>query len=184
MLKSILFAGAAMIAMPAIAQTTTAPAPDPMADPAPTTAPVPTDPISTEPITTEPLAPASTAPLPEQADPVTSATEQTAPVTPTEPAPTAPAEAAAQGTAATPTQVAQIVDKEFPAYDKDATSDLNEAEFAAWMKTLRKSTEPALDTESAEVATWIGQAFAAADKDSSKTVTKIELTGFLTQAPA
>ncbi len=41
--------------------------------------------------------------------------------------------------------------------------------------------EPTVDTESAEVKTWIGQAFAAADGDKSGAVNKTELTGFLSR---
>jgi len=100
--------------------------------------------------------------------------DASAPPTATEPAPAA-------GAPATPSQIAQIVDKEFPTYDGDANGDLNEAEFSAWMKKLRAATEPTVDTESAEVKTWIGQAFAAADGDKSGAVNKTELTGFLSR---
>src|SRR3546814_19693439 len=65
----------------------------------------------------------------------------------------APADAAA-----TPTQIAQIVEQEFPTYDGDKNGDLNEAEFGAWMKKLRAATDPAADVESAAVTSWIGQA--------------------------
>lgn len=118
------------------------------------------------------------------------ASDPTAPPPAAEPAPapdasTQPAPASGQpapsGTAATPTQVAQIVDQEFPTYDADSTGDLNEAEFGAWMKKLRAATDPSVDPESADVKTWIGQAFAAADGDKSKSVSKTELTGFLSR---
>lgn len=97
------------------------------------------------------------------------------------PAPGASTQPAPSGAAATPTQVAQIVDQEFPTYDADSTGDLSEAEFGAWMKKLRAATDPAVDPESADVKTWIGQAFAAADGDKSKSVSKTELTGFLSR---
>ncbi len=155
MLKQMLLIGAAAVSFPALAQTT-----PPAADPAaPTTAAEP----ATTPDTTMPAAPAP-APAPDAS----------APPTATEPAPAA-------GAPATPTQIAQIVDKEFPTYDADANGDLNEAEFSAWMKKLRAATEPTVDTESAEVKTWIGQAFAAADDDKSGAVNKTELTGFLSR---
>lgn len=111
------------------------------------------------------------------------ASDPTAPPPASEPAPAADAatQPAPSGTAATPTQVAQIVDKEFPTYDADSTGDLNEAEFGAWMKKLRAATDPSVDPESADVKTWIGQAFAAADGDKSKSVSKTELTGFLSR---
>lgn len=118
------------------------------------------------------------------------ASDPTAPAPASEPAPapeaaTQPAPASGQpapsGAAATPAQVAQIVDQEFASYDADSTGDLNEAEFGAWMKKLRAATDPSVDPESADVKTWIGQAFAAADGDKSKSVSKTELTGFLSR---
>ena len=155
MLKQMLLIGAAAVSFPALAQTT-APAADPAA---PTTA--------TEPATApDATMPAEPAPAP--------APDASAPPAATEAAPAA-------GTAATPTQIAQIVDKEFPTYDADANGDLNNAEFASWMKKLRAATEPGVDPESADVKTWIGQAFAAADGDKSGAVNKTELTGFLSR---
>src|SRR3546814_11993190 len=74
----------------------------------------------------------------------------------------APADAAA-----TPTQIAQIVEQEFPTYDGDKHGDLNEAEFGAWMKKLRAATDTAADVESDEVTSWIGQALATAGGDKS-----------------
>ncbi len=157
MLKQMLLIGAAAVSFPVLAQTT-APAAD---SAAPTTAaepaPVPESTMPTDPATTPAPAPDASAP----------------------PAATEPAPAA--GTAATPTQIAQIVEKEFPTYDADANGDLNNMEFAAWMKKLRAATEPGVDPESAEVKTWIDQAFAAADGDKSGAVNKTELTGFLSR---
>lgn len=153
MLKQMLLIGAAAASFPALAQTT-APAADPMAPPA-----------ASEP-----------APAPESTMPTTPAPA------PDASAPPAATDAAPSGAAAaTPTQIAQIVDKEFPTYDADANGDLNEAEFSSWMKKLRAATEPGVDTESADVKTWIGQAFAAADGDKSGAVNKTELTGFLSR---
>lgn len=163
MLKQMLLIGAAAISVPALAQTT-APAADPAA---PTTATQPAPgPDSTM--------PADPAPAPAPAP----APDASAPTAATEPAPAADA---AAGATATPAQIAQIVDKEFPTYDADANGDLNNAEFAAWMKKLRVATEPSVDPESADVKTWIGQAFAAADGDKSGAVNKVELTGFLSR---
>ncbi|HWW57308.1 MAG TPA: calcium-binding protein, partial [Sphingopyxis sp.] len=95
--------------------------------------------------------------------------------------PPAASEPAPSGAAATPTQIAQIVEQEFPTYDGDKNGDLNEAEFGAWMKKLRAATDPSADVESADVKTWIGQAFASADGDKSGGVNKTELTGFLSR---
>ncbi|MBK6414224.1 calcium-binding protein [Sphingopyxis sp.] len=163
MLKQMLLIGAAAVSFPVIAQTT-APAVDPAA---PTTATEP----ATMPDSTMPTEPAP-APAPDASAPAPAASS---PPAATEPAP------AGAAASATPTQIAQIVDKEFPTYDADANGDLNNAEFATWMKKLRAATEPGVDPESAEVKTWIGQAFAAADGDKSGAVNKSELTGFLTR---
>ncbi|WP_439567716.1 calcium-binding protein [Sphingopyxis sp.] len=157
MLKQMLLIGAAAVSFPALAQTT-----PPAADPAaPTTA-------------AEPAPMSDTAPPTDPATTPAPAPDASAPPAATEAAPAA-------GTAATPTQIAQIVDKEFPTYDADANGDLNNAEFAAWMKKLRTATDPSVDPESADVKTWIGQAFAAADGDKSGAVNKTELTGFLSR---
>jgi hypothetical protein len=114
------------------------------------------------------------------------ATAEPAPATEPAPAPdasTPPASSqpAPSGASATPTQIAQIVEQEFPTYDGDKNGDLNAAEFGAWMKKLRAATDPSADVESAEVKTWIGQAFASADGDKSGAVNKAELTGFLSR---
>ncbi|MBL0767552.1 calcium-binding protein [Sphingopyxis sp. XHP0097] len=123
--------------------------------------PEPTDPpTQTDPIT----------------DPMTEPVPQSAPVATPAPQPSTPPN---EGTAATPAQIAQIVDQEFPTYDSDANGELSETEFAAWMKKLRVATEPGVDPESEAVKSWIGQAFAAADADKSTGVNKTELTGFL-----
>lgn len=153
MLKQFLMIGAAAISAPALAQAT--PPTDEMAPP--TEQAEPAEPAPAEPLPAEPM--------------------------PSEPAPAepVPSEPAASGTAATPAQVAQIVEAEFASYDGDANGELNEGEFAAWMKKLRAATEPGVDTESTEVKSWIGQAFAAADADKSTGVNKDELTAFLSR---
>lgn len=99
---------------------------------------------------------------------------QAAQPAPMETAPTQTPEAAA------PAQVAQVVQAEFPTYDKDANGSLDDPEFTAWMGALRKASEPTVDVASAEVQTWIDGAFNTADADKSKTVTQVELTTFLT----
>lgn len=151
MLKQMFLIGAAAVSFPALAQTT-----DPMTDPAspPTTAEPAQVPDST-------MAPAEPAP------------DASAPPAATESAPST--------AAATPAQIAQIVDQEFPTYDADADGALNTGEFAAWMKKLRTATDPSVDPESADVKSWIDQAFAAADADKSGGVDKAELTGFLSR---
>ena len=155
MLKQMLLIGAAAVSFPALAQTT-APA-DPAAPP-----------TASEPATDTATPPVDPAPMPGASTPPAS----------TPPASTQPAPS---GAAATPTQIAQIVEQEFPTYDGDQNGDLSEAEFGAWMKTLRAATDPTADVESAEVKSWIAQAFASADGDKSGAVSKAELTGFLSR---
>ncbi len=154
MLKKMFLIGAAAVSFPALAQTT-----PPASDPA-------SPPTTTEPATPAPM-PDSTSPAPAPAP------DASTPPAASEPAPS--------GTAATPAQISQIVDQEFPTYDGDANGNLNEAEFGAWMKKLRAATDPSADPESAEVKAWIGQAYAVADADKSGGVDKAELTGFLSR---
>ena len=177
MLKTMLLIGAAAISFPALAQTT-APTDGSTTPPAQT---------ETAPPASEPAAPATEdsqpAPAPDAAQPAPTPDAATSPTA--EPAPPAGETAAAQpapaGTAATATQVAQIVEKEFPTYDADSSAELSEVEFGTWMKKLRSASEPTVDVESAEVKTWIGQAYGAADADKNGTVSKVELTSFLSK---
>lgn len=120
-----------------------------------------------------------TPPTPEQAEPLPAPAPE-ADVPPADSA-APPAEPAPSGNAATPAQIAQIVDQEFPTYDGDASGELNETEFAAWMKKLRAATDPAVDVESEEVKGWISQAWTVADADGSGGISKEELTAFLSR---
>jgi hypothetical protein len=49
------------------------------------------------------------------------------------------------------------------------------------MKKLRTAQDPAVDPESADVKSWIDQAYGAADADKSGSVTKEELVAFLSR---
>ena len=73
-----------------------------------------------------------------------------------------------------------VVERDFATYDKDANGTLSQAEFGAWIGTLRKAAEPTFQPGSPDANKWIGQAFAATDVDKNKTVDKTELTTFLT----
>ena len=157
MKTTFLLCAAMTIAVPAFAQTTTA---DPQA--APTTQAAPA----------QSAAPAAT-------DPNMAAPAQTAP-TDTAQASQAPAQTTGEP-AAGGTQVAQVVDTEFATYDKDKNGVLSKAEFGDWMVALKTASDPSTKAEAATTKTWVGQAFASADKDKSKTVSKTELTGFLSQ---
>ena len=127
---------------------------------------------------TPPADPAAPPPT-EQADP--SASQPTPAPEAAPPAGDVAPQSAPPGTAATATQVGQIVDREFASYDADKSNDLNQSEFAAWMKKLRTATDPTVDPESEQIKTWVGQAWAAADADKSGSVNKDELTGFLSR---
>ena len=104
----------------------------------------------------------------------------------TTPAPTAPTAPAPNAQAAQPSaggdQVAAIVGREFPTYDKNSDGTLSKAEFTAWMLALKSASDPAVKAEDPKTKTWMTQAFAQADSDKSQSVTKDELTNFLSQA--
>ncbi|QNQ12048.1 hypothetical protein H3Z74_14950 [Sphingomonas alpina] len=183
MLKYILLAGAMTITVPALAQDK----------------PVSGDPATPAATTSQPTTQTATSPAPAEsqtAPDAMAATDQAATGTPAaqdsavaQTTPTdsaaAPAEQAVAQQPAPATskaeQVAQVVNTEFPSYDKDANGDLSETEFASWMVALKTASDPATKSDSAEVKKWIGQAFATADADKSKSVSKTELTGFLSQ---
>lgn len=181
MLKTMLLIGAAAVSFPALAQNQPV---DPAAPPA--SQPSETAAENTQPAPTPEAAQPAPAPDAAQPTPAPAPDASTTPPAAAEPAPpageaTTTAQSAPSGTAATPAQVAQIVEKEFPTYDADSSAELSEVEFAGWMKKLRGASEPSLDVESAEVKTWIGQAWGAADADKNGTVSKEELTAFLSR---
>lgn len=151
MLKHVLLGAAALIGAPAVAQQAATPA---------QTAPAP---VTEAPITS---APATAAPAPAQ----------TAPTTTSAPAQTSAAQPAASGD-----QVAAVVDKEFPSYDKDTDGALSQNEFSDWMVKLRSLADPSTQADAPATKTWVNAAFAQADTDKSKSLTKQELTGFLSQ---
>lgn len=109
------------------------------------------------------------------ADPATQAPEAAAPAAPADSATQA---APAENAAPAATQVAQVVDTDFPAYDKDKNGELSQEEFGEWMTKLRSAT-PGQATAEADTKAWAGAAFAQADTDKSKSVSKAELTTFL-----
>lgn len=115
---------------------------------------------------------AQTAPVP-----VAPAAVPIAPATATPvPLPTAPA----PRPATTNTEVATIVAREFPAYDRDANGGLSPGEFDRWMVRLKTIADPTVTADAPSTRTWLGAAFAQADLDRSRSVTLAELTGFLT----
>lgn len=159
MLKFALLAGAMTIAAPAIAQTAANPTPGTATttQTAPATTAAPASPAQTM-----PAAPAATAPMDSAAAP-------------------APTEQAATQPAATGDQVAQVVDTEFPTYDTNKDGKLSETEFGAWMVVLKSKTDPTTKAGTPATKKWVDAAFAQADTDKSKSLSKTELTGFLSQ---
>ena len=185
MLKYILLATSMCIAVPAFAQETTPP--DTQAqDQKPVTEPVPAAQDAPQPA--EPQTPANPAPVEAAAQPATPApaapvAEVAVPAASAQPVAAAqPATPAAPAT--TQDQVAQIVNLEFPKYDKDANGALDKAEFTAWMVALRKMSDPAFAAETPEGQSWLAAAFTQADADKNAGINAVELTSFLTPKPA
>lgn len=161
MLKRALLAGAVVMAAPAFAQTATT---------ATQTSPAP--------MTTAPQSAQTVDPM--GATPMQSPQAQTTPETGT-PATGAPAQTATAEPAATGDQVAQAVGGEFGTYDKDGNGVLSQSEFGAWMVALKAASDPTTKPEAPATRKWVGAAFAQADKDKSRSISKTELTGFLSQ---
>ncbi|MDF0541022.1 EF-hand domain-containing protein [Sphingobium sp. H39-3-25] len=117
----------------------------------------------------------------QQAPDAASMPAQQAPAPAQDPA-AAQGAATAQAQPAPATDVASIVDTEFPAYDADKSGQLEKAEFGKWMVALKdqemKTTGQSLPP--AQVTAWADGAFTTADKDKSTAVTKEELVKFLT----
>lgn len=155
MLKYALLAGVMTIAAPALAQTQTNTVPQ-----------------------------AATAPA-QVPDGTPVADPQPSPATPMDSAQATPADPAApQSAAAEPaagTQVATVVQTEFPTYDANKDGKLEKAEFTSWMVKLKQASDPKASATSAETKSWVNAAFAQADKDKSQSVTQPELVGFLSQ---
>lgn len=120
----------------------------------------------------QPSAPDASA-APATADDATSATPQ-----PNANSATATPSAVDQRTAA----VTQIVETEFANYDGDKDGALTQPEFAKWIMALQaKAVEAKAATamDGAAQVTWVKNAFATADTDKSKNVSKTEMNTFL-----
>jgi len=152
MMKYALLAGAMLISAPAMAQDKPA---------------TPQTPPAAQPATqTDPAQPA-----PQAAAPAQSTTSPTAATDPAAPAQAAPATKAQQ--------IAQVVDSEFATYDKDKDGVLSAIEFDAWMIALKTAADPSTKADAPATKAWLSQAFAQADTDKNKKVSKTELNGFL-----
>jgi hypothetical protein len=92
-----------------------------------------------------------------------------------------PMQSAAREQPASSTQVAQVVDTEFPTYDKNGDGKLSAAEFGGWMVALKSKTDPSTKPDAPDTKKWVSAAFTQADADKNKSLTKAEVTSFLTQ---
>lgn len=155
MLKSVFLAGSMMIAAPVFAQD----APNKQAAPQ-TTQSVP---ATTDQSAPQPAMPADSTPAAPASDPTAAQDSTTTAAQP----------------AATGTQVADVVNKEFASYDKNRDGVLSPKEFDTWMLALKTASDPTTKPASAATKTWLNQAFAQADTDKNRKVSKTELTGFL-----
>ncbi len=81
-----------------------------------------------------------------------------------------------------PAQIAQVVDTEFPTYDKNTDGNLDKGEFGTWMVALKTASDPTTKADAPATKTWVGTAFTSADKDKSNVVSKAELTSFLSKS--
>jgi hypothetical protein len=76
--------------------------------------------------------------------------------------------------------VQKLVDAEFPTYDANKNDALEPLEFRAWVLALHDAAgEANAAKDPAAKAKWANAAFATADTDKSKKVTKAEMNRFL-----
>ncbi|MDQ0838205.1 EF-hand domain-containing protein [Sphingomonas faeni] len=92
-----------------------------------------------------------------------------------------PMQSAPREQPASSSQVAQVVDTEFPTYDKNGDGKLSAAEFGGWMVALKSKTDPSTKPDAPDTKKWVSAAFTQADADKNKSLTKAEVTSFLTQ---
>ena len=90
-------------------------------------------------------------------------------------------EAAPPAGSAPPASDRTAVDNEFAAYDTDRSGALDQKEFAAWFasKAQQKMAESGQNATPEEVNTQAMSAFAQADTDSDRSISREELSRFL-----
>ena len=78
-------------------------------------------------------------------------------------------------------QVAAVVEAEFPVYDADSSGELDQGEFSKWITALKQQQMQATGKTMApdELTAWASAAFRTADADRSTAVSKAELTRYL-----
>ena len=194
MIKFLLLASTMIVAAPALAQTT-APTP-PVTEGAPTTQPDATTPSQTAVPTSKPANPAAPSATAQPTDPQTTPgatnngmTVQTDPTNGSSTGSTTtrdttggkPTGQTASNDANKADAVKAIVDQEWASYDADKDGSLNATEFGGWMVALKSKADPSTKAEDPATKTWAAGAFASADSDRSKSVSRSELTGFLSK---
>lgn len=103
----------------------------------------------------------------------TQANVQTGPTTPDASVQASPAETRT-------VTVQKLVEAEFPTYDANNNGNLESAEFSSWVLALYEASGDAnAPKDAAAKATWSKAAFATADSDKNKLVTKAEMNIFL-----
>jgi len=170
-LKSVLLASAVMISVPALAQ-----------DQVPSTSTQQTTPPTEQSVQRPALSQDSSTPqtaTPDAQDPAAAQTQQP---TTADQAQAAPAQPATGQPASAAAQVAQIVNQEFPTYDKNADGNLDKTEFGSWMVALKTASDPTTKPDDPATKSWVNGAFASADTDKSAQVSKDELTAYLSKS--
>jgi hypothetical protein len=101
------------------------------------------------------------------------------PAAPAQPGSTAADPAASTGAGASP--VAAVIDSQFPTYDKDKSGTLSGPEFKQWIADLKaqEMTSEGKPADPAVAKQYAATAWKAADKNKDGTVSKDELTAFL-----
>lgn len=129
-------------------------------------------------------------PMAQPSAPITAQSETVQAPTAVEPssqpmttAPTATPAPEATAAVTQESQVTALVETEFPSYDADKTGELSRSEFSTWVLALQaKASEVDVNAkkmDDAAKAKWAKDAFASADTDKSKKISKAEVVKFL-----
>jgi hypothetical protein len=123
--------------------------------------------------------PAASSASPSTAAPSAAQPGAVDPAASAQPGSTAADPAASTGAAASP--VAAVIDSQFPTYDKDKSGTLSGPEFKQWIADLKaqEMTSEGKPADPAVAKQYAATAWKAADKNKDGTVSKDELTAFL-----
>jgi hypothetical protein len=127
----------------------------------------------------DPAAP-SASPSPSAGAPAAAQPGALDPATPAQPG-TSTGDPAASSGAAAASPVAAVIDSQFPTYDKDKSGTLSGPEFKQWIADLKaqEMTSEGKPADPAVAKQYAATAWKAADKNKDGTVSKDELTAFL-----